>query len=352
MKKFLLIFLSVVLILTASFGAGIITAELIKNCFKNKISETEHVGRVAGVETNSEENVKEILAPLSTDEVVEFDENAPLEQIAPPYDESTTFSFAILGDTQYFKVGTNGGFQKAMKNIRQLKPDMIFSLGDQISSCDDKSDCKNKYEDWKSVLGAYFSKTYPTQGNHDRANENSDEIWQKFFNLPANGPSGYSELAYSFNYKNSHFVVLDSVNPKAHEINGEQRAWLEQDLARNKKGNVFVFYHEPAYPIGTKVSECLDKYPAERNALWSILSRHKVIAVFNGHEHIQSRQKINGVYQLGFGNTDSFDHQISPRNKAEFAYQGQAFGLVEVKGGEITVNIYTVDGKLLDTKTL
>ena len=48
-------------------------------------------------------------------------------------------------------------------------------------------------------------------GNHDRVGENkADSIYQKVFAMPTNGPSGYSELTYSFDFENSHFVVLSS----------------------------------------------------------------------------------------------------------------------------------------------
>ena len=130
-------------------------------------------------------------------------------------------------------------------------------------------------------MGSLLPKTYAMQGNHDRTGDDkTDNVWRSSFNFPTNGPSEFSEQVYSFDFKNSHFVVLDSDKPKEHLINSEQRSWLEKDLAANKKENTFVFFHEPAYPVSSKITESLDKEPSERNALWQILEKHNVTGCF------------------------------------------------------------------------
>lgn len=264
--------------------------------------------------------------------------------------EKEALVFGIIGDTQYFKAGnSNGGFQKAIKNISARDPEIIFGIGDLVSSCDGKSECEAKLNAWKAAFGNLAGRVYAMQGNHDRiGKEKADEIWQKVFNFPTNGPAGFSELAYSFDKGNAHFVVLDSDKPDENIINSVQRTWLDQDLLRNKKENVFVFFHELAYPTNSKIKESLDAKPKERDALWEILSRHKVRAVFSGHEHIASRKKIGGVYQFVFGNTDSFNHLEPKPGTAEWSYVGQSFGMVKIEGGKVTVEAYSVDGRLLD----
>lgn len=262
------------------------------------------------------------------------------------------FVFGIIGDTQYFKEGnSNGGFQKAARNIFSKSPEAVFGIGDIVSSCDGKNnECESKFIAWKTTFGNLSSQVYAVQGNHDRTGrEKADEVWQKVFNFPTNGPAGFSELAYSFDKKNSHFVVLDSEKPNENIINLAQRNWLEQDLSRNQKENTFVFFHEPAYPTNSKIGESLDAEPKERDALWEILSRHEVTAVFSGHEHVTSRRNVNGVYQFVFGNTDSFNHLAPRPGMAEYSYVGQVFGIVEVSGKDVTVNTYSIDGKMLNS---
>jgi hypothetical protein len=152
---------------------------------------------------------------------------------------------------------------------------------------------------------------------------------------------------------------LDSDKPELHKINQTQRAWLEKDLSTNKKENIFIVFHEPSFPVSSKVGESLDKNASDRDTLWKIFDRYNITAVINGHEHIVSRRKIdssvfpgakNSIYQLVFGNTDSFDHDLPDPGIAEYAHREQGcFGFVKVNGKEITVETHNRNGDLLDS---
>lgn len=262
------------------------------------------------------------------------------------------FSFAILGDTQRFDPkNSQGGYQQAVENIKKINPDLVFAVGDLVSDCEKY--CEDSLESWKKILGALAPKTYAVMGNHDRTGgDSSDKAWQNAFDFPDNGPAGFGELTYSFDYGNSHFVILDSDKPEEHIVNKDQRNWLEADLANNKKNKIFVFFHEPAYPVSSKIGESLDVDKKERDALWDILSRYEVRAVFNGHEHLQSRKKIGNIYQFVFGNTDSFDHNNPKPGVAEYHHIGQGFGMIEINEDNIIVKTYSIQGELLDSFSL
>jgi 3',5'-cyclic-AMP phosphodiesterase len=273
-------------------------------------------------------------------------------------------TFAVLGDTQRFDAGNSqGNFQKAAAEISKLNPDLVVAVGDLIGGCEGKSSDAKDYADWKKIIGPLAAKTYAVQGNHDRVSDGGscDKIWQDAFNFPTNGPSGFSELTYSLDLKNAHFVFLDSIKPDGHQINDTQRTWLDQDLAKNKMEDTFVIFHEPAFPVSSKIGESLDTQASQRNALWQILDKYNVTAVLNGHEHIVSRRKVdskvfpeakNLIYQLVFANTDSFNHDLPKPGIAEYASQVQgSFGFVKVNGKDITVETHGPDGKTLDTHT-
>lgn len=286
------------------------------------------------------------------------DAKAPATAVAPApvlpraakvHYPNAKFTFAILGDTQRFYPGNTGGdFQQAVASIQAKNVDLVMTEGDLLQSCGDG--CADKLEEWQDVLGPLATKTYAVMGNHDRTKKStSDKAWQKVFDMPTNGPEGYSELVYSFDFQNTHFVVLNTEKSKTSTINQEQRDWLERDLAANTREQTFVFYHQPAYPVSSKIGESLDRYPQKRDTLWDIFVQYKVDAVFNGHEHIHSRQKVKGVYQFVFGNTDSFGHDMPKPGRADFSYQGEHFGIVEVVGEQVMVKVYTVGGQLIDT---
>lgn len=291
--------------------------------------------------------------PISNQAQSKLEDNPEQNKTDPEtkQNEDNSFSFAIIGDTQKFDPDkTDGGLQQAVKNITSKNVDVVMTEGDLLGSCGGDDKCEKGLTQWKDALGSLYSKTYEMMGNHDRSGgEKADTLWQKFFDLPQNGPEGYKELAYSFDFKNSHFIVLNSEKPSEHAVDKTQRDWLEQDLANNKKDNTFVFFHEPAYPVKHKISSSLDADPTDRDALWKILKDHKVTGVFNGHEHIVSRRAVDGVYQFVFGNTDSSDHELPDAGVAEYSYKGETFGLVDVKGEKTTVSVYSVDGNSLNT---
>ncbi len=273
---------------------------------------------------------------------------------------TSNFTFGIVGDSEKFNPDiSNGPLQKAVKKISTAKSKFIVSMGDMSTSCGGDDVCKTRFTSFKDILKSKFSKYYLTMGDNDRTDTSADDIWQEVFSLPGNSPSSsYDETVYSFNYGNSHFVFLNSQNPDDHDVDSDQRTWLEEDLNNNTRENVFVFFHEPAWPTNSKVGKSLDKNPSERDELWNILSDYKVTAVFSGHEHLYTRKKItvdllpgvkNEVYQFIVGNTNaSTSAKVPKKGMSDYYYTKNSYVLVDVKGKKITVRAYKTNGKLLN----
>lgn len=355
MKKYLL--LTIVLLIIAAIGtAGFFFAFSPK---KNNVvpspSDTAKPallnlasfrGVLAEAINNLDSEISKVSSPSGTSQTSpQTSGNGSTETASAP----NAFSFAVIGDTKVFSANNpNGNLEKAVKSIEKQNPNFAFIMGDIVSSCDGGSKCEGKYNDWKSVMGSLLSKTYEVVGNHDRTGgSGADAVWQKEFNLPTNGPAGFSELTYSFDYGNSHFVVLNSEKPKEHIVNDVQRAWLERDLAANKKENTFVFFHEFAYQVSQNSKDGLDAETGERDALWNILKKHNVKYVFNGHAHLFSEKKIGNIYQIVEGDTDSTDDDFPLAGFADYAYKGKAFSVVQVDGGKVNLKLYSVDGNLI-----
>lgn len=294
------------------------------------------------------------------DKNIEGVENQVIKKVSQDF-EPKKFKFAVLGDTQNFKSkDEDGDFQLAVDLIKKEKNvDFIVTVGDMLSSCDGGSECKEKIKKWKKVLGKdLLEKTFITIGNHDRSGDGkADRRWQKDFEMPKNGPEGFEELVYSFDFGNSHFIVLNSQKPKDHVINESQRRWLVDDLVKNQRPNVFVFVHEPAFPISGNKDDSLDAKPEERDALWEILARHKVTAVFSGHEHLHSRRIIDGVHQFIVGNTDANGHKEPSKKKqkkygVDYVFDDNSFVFVNVDDQKITVEVVAIEeGEIVDTYT-
>lgn len=349
MGKIIKYIVIIVVLMAAFFGAGLGLAELKIRYFspQKTIIVPQNNDNIVTEEKKEPEISPESQITEQPEEKAANVEN--IEGSTEPSEQS--FSFAILGDSQYFNpANSNGALQRAVRNMKKENPDLVFAVGDMISSCDNVGECVPKFAQWKKATSPFSGKIYVMQGNHDRTGKDkADEAWNASFNFPKNGPAGFQNMTYSFDRGDSHFVVLDSDKPKENIINDVQRNWLEQDLARNKKANTFVFFHEPAWPVGAKIGESLDVEGKDRNALWEILVRRRVTAVFSGHEHIFSRKQVNGLYQFVVGNTDSFDHQNANPGAAEYSYVGQHYAIVTVSGKKITVKAYSVDGKKVDS---
>jgi hypothetical protein len=164
------------------------------------------------------------------------------------------FSFIVTCDMRRFAMEqyrtvewTLGGFQ-AIKEVG--KGDFMISPGD-VEPPDAVRD----------LIDIVFGKDYvwyPGVGNHDLEDESYIEYLRDLNrdgkslpNIVNRGPTGCEETTYSFDWKNAHFVNLNlyydgTVDNKADgNVVPELLAWLEKDLAQNKKKHIFVFGHDP-----------------------------------------------------------------------------------------------------------
>ncbi|MCX6765940.1 MAG: metallophosphoesterase [Candidatus Moranbacteria bacterium] len=340
MKRYLIITLAILFMALGAVSSGILFAEW--QIGRNRTVEISNPSNNLPEEPEAKES------DMVTSEAEKETKNDPADSELQTSPDS--FSFAVIGDTRSFKENDpDGGLQKAVKGIKEKNVDLVLTVGDLISGCDTRSDCEDEFGSWKKVMGPLLSKTYEVVGNHDRvAFPEMENVWQNYFDLPLNGPAGFSEKVYSFDFKNSHFVVLDSEEPVERIINSTQRDWLEKDLESSKGKNIFVSFHEPAFPVAANIGESLDAYEKERDALWDILVKYDVTAVFCGHEHIYSRKKIGNIYQIMVANTDVESYEAPRAGVVEYYYQGKHYAIVQINGEKITLKVYSVDGKLLD----
>ncbi|MDB6030823.1 MAG: hypothetical protein JWM16_1161 [Verrucomicrobiales bacterium] len=234
-----------------------------------------------------------------------------------------------------------------------------------------------QYAYWRGmVAGLMENGTYvvPVAGNHEvqwkaggkKAQAANENAWRAnmgdlildnarfqylFGEEPANAAVGdtsaydnlstdQSKLSFSFDFKRSHFVVIntDPVGKDAHApVN-----WLAADLmAAKTRGvrNIFVFGHKPAYTyyygmtaIGLlpNAPSGLDNDPVSRDAFWNVIEQYDA-TYFCGHEHIyntmQPRAALGGkAWQIMVGSGGSpFDaapdiQTLNPRTDRAYAW--------------------------------
>jgi 3',5'-cyclic AMP phosphodiesterase CpdA len=244
------------------------------------------------------------------------------------------FTFVVLGDNR----SGDDTYRKIVSLAMERKPDFIINTGDMITKPGNKNDWKNFWALSKPITVPYFL----TVGNHD-ANPKiplSEKTFKAQVDLPGN------ELYYLFVAGNSLFIVLDSyMDDQEKRIIGEQFKWFETVLANSTQKHKFVFLHHPLYTDlgkGHHAHDSLDRYPESRDRLESLFVKHKVDAVFVGHEHYYQRRMVDGIVHVitGGGGAPMYDRE----EDGGFFH----FVRVTVDGDTVSGEVIDINGKVRD----
>lgn len=298
------------------------------------------------------------------------------------------FSFAVLGDSRGRNTQINKEvFGKLLNDIKKFhNPDFILFGGDMILGRSTKGvdvDTQfilEKLTEWNDFTKNIFSICslkgflYPAIGNHDVSNSQSVKESESAFNsayhyLPSNANGmemlkGYGKTVYYFDHLNSRFIVL---NTRMKNIDNEQvlygilkpqQDWLEEVLKNSNKTHNFVMFHWPAF--GTEEINSLSEN--QRKAVWKILDKYKVTAVYVGHEHLYNRRIITNAF---FPGEDVLKNEIpqvtSGGSGAPLEFAGDNirnialgplsvfnYGIVEVYGKLVVSKIYDINASCID----
>jgi len=256
------------------------------------------------------------------------------------------FRFAVMGDTRdYSKDGINVKIMKIiLERVKSEKPDFIVVTGDMITGSAKSNIHAQRLNRWKGIIEKHGIPFYIGIGNHEVESELSENILRAVFEMPENGPLGFKELAYSFDYKNCHFIMLDtSAFNNFHSVDGLQLEWLKEDLDRNSNKTIFVFGHDPAYPVHDHIGSSLDKYPERRDELWNLFKKYKISAYICSHEHLYNRSIHEGIYQIISGGSGA--HISAPIDKGGF----NNFLIIDVKdNGSAAITVKDKKGAVKD----
>lgn len=235
------------------------------------------------------------------------------------------FRFAVIGDRTG---GAQPGiYEKVLAEVNLMDPDIILTVGDHIQGYNQDSITTNKqWDEYFGLLKDMKAKFYFTPGNHDMWDKISEINYKNRVALPY----------YSFDYKNTHFIILDvSRWEKYEEIPKEQINWLISDLEKNQdKDNIYVFLHKPFW------------FEAERDnkpdSLHMIFKKYGVDAVFNGHYHGYFAGQKDGILYTDMGSSGG---TMSTENM-ELGYHYQ-FLWCTVKGHQLDVAVVNL-GNIFD----
>jgi hypothetical protein len=155
---------------------------------------------------------------------------------------------------------------------------------------------------WRNAMAPVYQAgigVYPVLGNHD-ANDVPGFIEAFGADLPDNGPSGEVNRTYSFIYRNALILALDMYA----NVGRVNQPWVDSMLTENTVPLVFAFGHLPAFK--SSHWDCLDDYPAERDAFWRSLQNAGTAAYFCGHDHYYNHMRVDD----GDGHPEEDVHQL------------------------------------------
>ncbi len=281
-----------------------------------------------------------------------------------------SFCFAVFGDCRGRSFAEPINLKVLNPMVSKIAglnplPELVLFMGDIAWTADPRY--LETFKDNISVFSGKKIPVYLTLGNHEIRKISprlaGQEVFQSAFDMPKNGPAGYEELAYYFEYKNALFVCLDSfyVDPKRpnkcyyNMITEEQIAWLEGILKSSDKRWKFVFSHAPAFPVFTAGALNHDSW----EELWEVLDTNKVDIYFCGHEHLYSRWRIdsrldpkwkNGVIQIiaGGGGAALPKKSAVPDTNPD-AYKGAfSYVVADIDSSRINLTAFDLEGKRID----
>ncbi len=208
----------------------------------------------------------------------------------PPAGSVEAFRLFAWGDSG---TATAGQLRVANRMAAELNDAALsLILGDIIYPSGEPQDYDPKF------FAPYAALTrrmviWPVVGNHDVAFDPTGGPFIDAFHTPANNTIS-SELYYSFDYANAHFVVLDT-HVNSFSTNSTQLQWARADLAASTATWKIVAFHVPPYTGGTHT----DSASVQSNIL-PALEAAGVDIVFAGHSHVYERTyllKGNAIVQ-------------------------------------------------------
>ena len=230
-------------------------------------------------------------------------------------------------------------------------PDLWLMLGDNAYSTGTDSEYQAAVFDMYPTLLRRVP-LWSTMGNHDGANRST---YLDIFSLPSGGEIGGdasgSELYYSFDHGNVHFVCLDS-HYSSRAIGAAMLTWLEGDLLGNTSEWVIAFWHHPPYTKGSHDSDTEYRLVDMRENAVPLLEDYGVDLVLSGHSHSYERSMlIDGHHDVsstwnagtmalddGYGRP-GVDGPYEKLNGDGWAYEGAVFAVAgssgKISGGSL-----------------
>lgn len=276
---------------------------------------------------------------------------------------AASFSFLFMGDVQY---NTTAAAEypvwgALLSGAYAAHPDLAFGLqvGDMVNSGINMND----WTYFLSYASPVFSKIplMTAIGNHESNFPGGKaEFYKDILALPDNGPAGFEEEFYSFDYGTAHVTVLNSWALSSSEQNlaADQKQaladWISSELAEARDAKFrIVMVHHPAYSLAAdKVSDAVlsDWVP--------LLEAGQVDLVLCGHQHVYTRSYPmrdgeidyeNGITYVMGNSGQKFYSTADTSYQEKTIFNKSTYQVLHVNGDTLSLSSYDSTGTLVDS---
>lgn len=218
----------------------------------------------------------------------------PIEGDAKPWsgqsvlNDARRFHFVVMTD----RTGGHrpGVWMHGVRSVNLLRPEFVVSVGDLIEGyTEDVDEIQRQWKEFLGFIDQLDMRFFFVSGNHDATNPTMHKIWREHF----------GREWYSFDYKDVHFVCLQSEDP-SDRIGPEQLEWVLNDLSQNQDVRwTFVFLHKPLWAYAERALAAGNPDSTNWKQVEAALGS-RPHTVFAGHIHSYVQYKRGGheYYQL------------------------------------------------------
>jgi len=217
------------------------------------------------------------------------------------YNDPDNFQFAIISD----RAGgiRPGIFEDAILKLNKLYPEFVLSVGDIIEGyTKDATIINDERNEIDSIIGQLKMPFFRLPGNHDITNPVMEADWEQ----------RYGRRYYSFSYKNTLFVILDSNDDDDYSLKPAQVDFVLKALEDNPNVRwTFVLMHHPIWTYNTngrfqKIEEAL----SDRNFTVIAGHTHRYFYEEKGNMKYYVLATTGGSSDLAGARFGRFDHIV------------------------------------------
>lgn len=274
--------------------------------------------------------------------------------------EATSFKALIFGDSQS---SNYKDWAKTAQTAGENNADAAFfiNMGDIVDNGQDELQWNAWFDGAANLLAAI--PIVPVMGNHETYSLDwkmaKPDYYLSLFDLPANGPAGLERYAYSYDFGDVHFVVL---NTQLNELRDwypdlleQQKIWLAKDLSQTQKKWKVVLMHRgvwehpfngPLDEIGKTFVPVFDKYHVNFVFTAHVHSYARTAALKNG------RTDPSGTIYITTGRSGDKVWDKSPRKPMDEVYYNPLdmpnYLVFEASHAVLKVAAFKQNGELID----